>query len=87
MNPFRQKIPKSPKVTIRDIVRWMAGRPPVTARVVSRQFRITPNDAGVRLRKLHRWGYCTRRKPEEPPRVYYYRLSKFGETAARRWSR
>jgi DNA-binding HxlR family transcriptional regulator len=82
-NPY--KLPNKPRVTIREIVVWLARKPPTPAYKVADHFGITPNDAGVRLRKLHRWGYCGRRKAKAPPRVYHYWLTKFGRTAARRW--
>jgi DNA-binding MarR family transcriptional regulator len=85
LNPYRSRIPAKPHLTIRQIVPWLGKSGPASASDLCARFRVTPGDAAVRLLKLWRWGYVRRQKSTEPPRVYLYRLSAFGERTAERW--
>jgi predicted transcriptional regulator of viral defense system len=82
-NPYR--LPNKPHVTIRDILVWAAKQSEVTLEDVREEFDITSGDASVRLLKLHRWGYLQRWKNGLPPRVYRYRVSRFGAKTAKKW--
>lgn len=83
MNPYR--IPNSPKVTIREILVWIFRKGEISMGDVAETFEITTNDASVRLLKLYRWGYLRRAKSAFPPRVYRYRVTRFGKKTARKW--
>lgn len=83
-NPYR--LPNDPRVTIREVLAWVARRKDATLWQVAGEFDITNNDASVRLRKLHRWGYLRRYKPAGVPRLYHYSVTAFGRKAVRRWA-
>lgn len=82
-NPYQ--LPSKPRVTIRQILVWIAGESEVMLEDVREEFGITSGDASVRLLKLYRWGYLQRWKNALPPRVYRYRASRFGVRTAKRW--
>lgn len=83
MNPYR--IPNKPKVTIREILPWIGKNSSVTASDLERRFKITPNDALVRVNKLWKWGYLRRVKRPPPGSVYEYSLTSFGQRTVKRW--
>jgi hypothetical protein len=85
MNPY--DIPKRPRVTIRQILPWILQREIVSCSDLVEEFGVTSVDAGVRLLKLHRWGYLRRKKAETPPRVYGYTVTRFGKKAVKRWAK
>lgn len=83
-NPYR--LPNRPRVTLQDIVVWAAGQTaPITIYSLRAAFGLERSDAGVRLMKLHRWGYLRRYKPEDPPIVWHYTLTRFGKKRSRAW--
>lgn len=82
-NPYR--IPNDPHVTIREILVFIVRKGEVIREDIAVEFEITPNDASVRLLKLHRWGYLKRKKSPLPPCVYHYTPSRFGRRQAKKW--
>jgi hypothetical protein len=86
VNPY--DLPTNPKVTIRKCLIWIALlEENVTAADVERHFKISGDYASVMMLKLHRWGYLKRWKSNVPPRVYFYALSRFGKSTAKRWEK
>jgi hypothetical protein len=82
-NPF--ELPNKPRLTIREVLCRIAKAPgDVDSAAVARWFKVERNDACMRLLRLHRYGYLTRRKEAG---VYAYSLTDFGAKSARKWGR
>jgi DNA-binding IclR family transcriptional regulator len=81
-NPFR--MPNAPRVTIRHILPWIASRPsPVSTADLVGRFGMKQNDAGMRVMRLHRYGYLSRRRRADGS--WEYTPTAFGLAAAKRW--
>ena len=83
-NPY--DIPKRPHLTIKQVIVYASKAGEITLEDLVDEFGITSNDASVRLLKYYRWGYLTRWKEKLPPRIFRYKLTRFGKHAAKRWS-
>ncbi len=89
-NPY--DIPGDPKVTMKDILSWIAsqqmrgGATGLCMSQVADQFGMTHSDAAHRLNKYLHWGYLKRRKAEiDGRRMYEYYPSRFGLASVKKW--
>ena len=57
----------------------------ITLEDLSGEYGISLSNAGVRLLKLFKGGYLSRRKSNKPPRVFRYRVTPLGRQTVRSW--